>query len=62
MIVPQVYCLACEAARTVSRPLPAVCPRCHRVAAWTSTPPYRLTHQDRAFLRRLYIDPEMPTS
>lgn len=53
-----VWCRACEAAKTVCRPLPAVCPHCHRVARWTSTPPYHLTVQDRRFLRSLHIDPE----
>ena len=56
------YCRRCDAARLITRPLPAVCPRCHRVAQWTSTPPYHLTHQDQVFLRHMHIDPETTPS
>ena len=42
----------------VSGDLPAICPECHEMANWTTTPPYRLTRNDDRFLKSIRIDPE----
>lgn len=38
--------------------LPQPCPGCLRETRWTTTPPWRLSWNDRQFLRLLKIDPE----
>lgn len=39
--------------------MPPVCPRCDSPdPQWTTTPPYKLTRNDKRFLRVNKIDPE----
>ena len=48
----------CRKPQMVSGDLPAICPECHEMANWTTTPPYRLTRNDDRFLKSIRIDPE----
>jgi hypothetical protein len=53
-----VWCTRCEAGLSaLPGPLPEVCPKCEQPAFWSTTAPYRLTRDDKSFLRVNKIRP-----
>ena len=58
--VTLVYCSwdDCQIGYAVSGQLPKTCPKCDRDTRWTTTPPYKLTVNDKRFLHSLRIDSE----
>ncbi len=52
------WCRVCSVGYYSKGEVPATCPRCDQYADWTTTPPYKLTMDDRDFLRCNRIDPE----
>ena len=54
------WCTApgCQSGYYSKGEVPSVCPRCERPAHWTTTPPFKLTMDDKVFLKVNRIDPE----
>lgn len=52
------WCRACDTGYASVGETPTLCPECKEIPNWTTTPPYKLTVNDRRFLRMLRIDPE----
>lgn len=53
------WCRACDTGYASRGEVPSHCPQCDQIPNWTTTPPYKLTVNDRRFLEMLRIDPEV---
>jgi hypothetical protein len=64
------YCVRCDTGYASIGEVPPQCPACHHATRWTTTPPhgdiprvpYKLTPNDRAFMKRRGIDSEREPS
>lgn len=54
------YCRKCHEWYAVQRVVPDVCPHCEQTAEWTTEAlrPWKLSENDRRFLRKLGIKPD----
>jgi hypothetical protein len=53
-----IWCQACDVGYGSMGERPTLCPACHQVPNWTRTPPYKLTPNDRQFLRSIRVASE----
>jgi hypothetical protein len=45
------WCRACDGGYYSRGEVPTLCPRCEKQAHWTTTPPFKLTVDDKNFLK-----------
>lgn len=65
MALVTIFCKSCWAGYASLGEIPAICPNCEQETTWTTfarqagpTTPYRLTVDDRRFLRETKIRPD----
>jgi len=49
------WCQACKTGYASVGEVPFLCPECHGIPYWTTSPPFKLSRNDKSFLKSIRI-------